>query len=567
MLLLLSRTLARQGLFRCASTQLYYSKWNHYTTAAFTGREQTLVKDRNITNKRKKTVLNILKKSTRKDTKEEGGSKDVLKREIGDFLEVVNANEEKRITLSDIKVGMDVIDKFIFSRERPQAIISDVDVGYLTSEGHGLALVEKKKYLKEFDEETNGLYTVVVIPKTLPGDKVTVQLIAHSFDHAESILLTVDNSEEKVNRRRDELVVCKNFQDCNACQYQMLDYNYQLELKQSVIQKAYKFFYPTIFNNMAPSDIGNVVASPMEYSYRTKITPHYTYKKGSIDDIKVGFKNVDPMKGNIDISSCPIATESINQKLPSVRAQVKNKLAMSSPSREQSTLLLRESIRVDFKTGNYEVVCITNPKDIVTEKVDDFVFQFPANEFFQNNSSILLLVVDFIRCQIEDLNFKHIIDTYCGSGFFGISLSRDIPEDGKVFGIEVSATSLKYASHNAKINGLMVPEKMNFIEGSSEKIFDNADFLKSNVKGSESVVIMDPSRKGSNKEFLSQLLKFGPKLIVYVSCNVFTQARDISTFMELQQDEPVYELTNITGFDFFPQTKHVESIAILRLKN
>lgn len=520
-----------------------------------------------MTYRRKKTILSILQKSTRKDTNEEGGSKDVLKREISDCLEMCNNKEGSSLTYDDIKVGIDVIDKFIFSKDRPQVILNDVEVVYLTSEGYGLALVNKSKYLKEFNTEENGAYTVVLIPKTLPGDKVTVQLIAHSFDHAESILLSIDNKKEKANRRRDELVVCGNFQECNACQYQMLDYNYQLELKQSVIQKAYKFFYPEVFKHIPQEDLGNVVASPMEYSYRTKITPHYTYRKGNIENIKVGFKNVNPTKGNIDVLNCPIATESINEELIKVRARVKNKLAESSPNREQSTVLLRESIRVDFKTGNYDIVCITDPKAIVTEKVDDFVFQFPANEFFQNNNSILLMVIDYIRFHLEGLQFKHIVDTYCGSGFFGLSLSRDIPEDGRVFGIEVSATSLKYASHNAKINGLQVPEKMQFIEGSSEKIFTNEDFLNSNVKGHESVVIMDPSRKGSNKEFLTQLLEFKPKLIVYVSCNVFTQARDISTFMKLQEDNPIYELNDITGFDFFPQTKHVESIAILKLKD
>ena len=110
----------------------------------------------------------------------------------------------------------------------------------------------------------------------------------------------------------------------------------------------------------------------------------------------------------------------------------------------------------------------------------------------------------------------------------------------------------------------MDPERVQFVSGDASNIFNNEKFKKSGISGKNSVVIVDPSRKGSNESFLQQLLDFEPEIVVYVSCNVFSQARDLATFENLQQNTNVkYKVKDIMGFDFFPQTKHVESIAIL----
>lgn len=188
--------------------------------------------------------------------------------------------------------------------------------------------------------------------------------------------------------------------------------------------------------------------------------------------------------------------------------------------------------------------------------------------FFQNNNSILIPVLEYIKYHIGlgAKLYKYLVDTYCGVGFFGISLSKLIPKEGKVFGIELSERSINFATHNAMLNGLEVPKRMQFISGSADSMFKNEEFLNSGIKGKESIVIMDPSRKGSTELFMRQLLEFKPKLIIYVSCNVFTQARDLSLFNKLQEEGSIsYRVRDVVGFDFFPQTKHVETVAVLEL--
>lgn len=530
--------------------------------------------------KRSGVIKNIQKvtRKTKRDTTDETSRDNILKLEIQEMLEKFSEIG----TLDNTKNSEALIEAFLFSRNRPETIVDDIDIIFQTSEGEGLGIILKDYAgtldLKEKDLENK--YTIVKVPKSIIGDKVSVRLLRHHRQYAEAELINVSNYTS--NSRKDDLIICEKFSSCSGCQLQMLHYEDQLAFKKTVIQRAYKYFYPKLFSNYGSEDIGHIIESPLQYAYRTKLTPHYELSGSNIKDyasLNIGFNNINPTKPTVDVEYCPIATPAINKSLPAIRTRTKEILRNELENRADnkkykknrgSTLLLRESIRLDHKTGEYERVCLSEHSNIITEKVDDFLFQYPASEFFQNNSSILPQLLDYIRYQISKTNYpyKYIVDTYCGSGFFGISLSRDIPEDGKIFGIEVSKLSIEHATHNAKMNGLPVPEKIQFIEGNANSIFEDKEFIQSGIIGQDSIVIMDPSRKGSNKRFMKQLLEFKPKLIIYVSCNVFTQARDLADLNELQTNHTCkYKVREIVGFDFFPQTKHVESVAILELED
>ena len=145
---------------------------------------------------------------------------------------------------------------------------------------------------------------------------------------------------------------------------------------------------------------------------------------------------------------------------------------------------------------------------------------------------------------------------------FGIALSNSFQENTKIFGIEISNISIKYANHNVKINYLN-KDKIKFIQGDASSMFKNEEFIKSGILGKNSVVIIDPSRKGSNESFMKQLLEFEPEIIIYVSCNVFTQARDLATFDKLQQNSNVkYKVRDIMGFDFFPKLNMLNQLQL-----
>ena len=238
-----------------------------------------------------------------------------------------------------------------------------------------------------------------------------------------------------------------------------------------------------------------------------------------------------------------------------------------------ATLLLRESLPIpgDGSNGDADsemAICVTDHKGTVREKVGDRVFEYPANSFFQNNNSVLVPLTSYVRDAIfaadgtsDKPRPTHLVDAYCGSGLFAISLSDNFE---KAVGIELSADSIRSATRNATLNGCQ--DKCSFLSGDAANIFsvvkDPQDFPRDRT-----VLIIDPPRKGTDENFIGQMMEFGCEVVVYVSCNVHTQARDIGMILEKEaKGGRKYVVESLRGFDLFPQTAHVESVAVLRLK-
>lgn len=545
-----------------------------------------------------------LTRKTKRGTTDHTSRENILQREILDLL------KDTKVDPECVRVSQHLIEKFRFSRDREEVFLSGVEIIAQTAEAEGLALVPRSYYTNssgtrteqkkdginciesvdivnneqvlgenkqknvpvsktDSDEPFDGSYTVIKVPKTVLGDIVEVKLKRHHQMYAEADLVKVLNSRHS-KLRNDSLVVCPHFSLCLGCQVQMLSYDNQLVYKQSIIKKAYRYFYPGL-DTANFDEFGWVIGSPMQYSYRTKLTPHASIprKTQRLSFVPhLGFEHVNSGNPIVDIDECVIAVPTINKKLTLVRAlffnQCQENIEGKLDKKIRPTFLLRDSaVQPDLSDRE----CLTGPNSIITETVDKRVFQFLSNDFFQNNRSILPTFLDFLRYQLSSIDglFKYIIDSYCGSGFLGISLSDNIPSDGKVFGIEISESSVEYARHNARLNGLS-DDIVTFVAGNSDDMFANSLFKDSQVKGAESVLLMNPSRKGSSKVFLKQVLEFKPKMIIYVSCNVFTQARDLKDFEDLLlSSDAKYKLESVTGFDFYPQTKHVESVAVLKL--
>lgn len=192
---------------------------------------------------------------------------------------------------------------------------------------------------------------------------------------------------------------------------------------------------------------------------------------------------------------------------------------------------------------------VTDPKAVVTERVGQFTFQFRAGEFFQNNPFILPELVEAVGAIAAHPEIHYLVDTYCGSGLFAISLHQRFEQ---VMGIEISASSIQWAINNAALNQV---SNCDFQIGSSEAIFESIPF-----PSAQSIVIIDPPRKGCDLEFLQQLLAFRPRRIAYVSCDPSTQARDVKHCREAG-----YRLVQVEPFDLFPQTRHIEALAFLEI--
>ncbi|KAI1816619.1 S-adenosyl-L-methionine-dependent methyltransferase [Poronia punctata] len=469
----------------------------------------------------------------------------------------------------------------------------EVKVVELASTGDGLAVKEGSKQ-------------IYVVPFSVPGDVVKVKVYRHLTEERYTVADFI--SVVQPSRLRDDSRIgCKYFATCSGCQFQMLDYAEQLRLKKRIVEKAFRNF-----SQLAPElipAIQDTIGSPIQYGYRTKLTPHFDGPPGTSRRSKAPFAERPDIgfmpKGKrttLDIEDCPIGTDAVRKGMQSERERMTTEF---SKYNKGATILLRESTarvakddggeakkpeevggviepvrvegdgHVDFKT------CITDNNATSTEYVGDYVFHNPAGSFFQNNNSILPVFTDYVRQHILPKStstsqpIKYLIDAYSGSGLFTITLSSLFE---KSTGIDIASASIDYATRNLEANK-MDWSRANFIAADAGELFKSVTY-----PADETVVVLDPPRKGCDADFLSQLLRFGPRRVVYVSCNVHTQARDVGMLVrgetglksqgegegegqgqtsDLNEKKTRYEIESLRGFDFFPQTGHVEGVAVL----
>ncbi|KAG8691723.1 tRNA(m5U54)methyltransferase, partial [Ceratobasidium sp. 395] len=440
----------------------------------------------------------------------------------------------------------------------------------------------------------------IIVPFALPGEKIRTKVYRSSRLHSFGDLVEVLESNDKL--RDNSLIRCKYFGKCAGCQHQMISYETQLLMKKEIVRKAFQNF-SGLATEYVPAPL-DTMPSPRQFNYRTKITPHFDAppsnrvrrggkaKTAATDadsnwELRIGFNQMG-RRSVLDIEECPIATPVLNAALGPVRAQVHSTI---QTYKRGATLLLRDSLEPRSAPGGEEGtalsaetyianhtdddgtrhVCITDPKSVVHERVGDFEFTFPAGQFFQNNNSVLKPLTDYVRdailrpsqsggVEVHVAPPTHLVDTYCGSGLFSITLS---PHFDVIAGIEISADSIAFAQRNAALNHIST-SKCTFRAGTASSIFASVGEFPPD----RTAVVIDPPRKGCDEPFIEQLVAFRPATLVYVSCNVHTQARDVGSILQKTKEADVgrrYQIESIRGFDLFPQTAHVESVAVLRL--
>jgi 23S rRNA (uracil1939-C5)-methyltransferase/tRNA (uracil-5-)-methyltransferase len=383
----------------------------------------------------------------------------------------------------------------------------DVRIDNLTNEGAGVARVDG---------------WVIFVPFTLAGELVKCRVFRNHKNYSEADLIEV--LEPAPNRVAPK---CALYGQCGGCQYQHLAYAEQLQSKQRQVAELLK--------HMAKIEhpVREVIPSPVEYGYRSKITPHFHRpKSGGIGAI--GFLRARTRNAMVDVEHCPIAMPELNAQLAAVRERAR---ANSDTFKNGATLLMRAAANG----------VLTRSDEIAIEDVDGIRFEFQAGDFFQNNPFILPKFVRHAIDEAKATGAKHLVDAYCGSGLFAISAARDFEQ---VIGVEISESAVKKAAHNAEINSLT---NCRFMAADAQHVFKDVPHA-----GADTVVLIDPPRAGCSPEFLQQLFAFGPKGVVYVSCNPATQMRDLVLFTEAG-----YQLGTVQPFDLFPQTKHLECVMTL----
>jgi 23S rRNA (uracil1939-C5)-methyltransferase/tRNA (uracil-5-)-methyltransferase len=376
-----------------------------------------------------------------------------------------------------------------------------------------------------------------MVPFALPGERVRVRVYRNHKNFSEADLLEVLRpSPVRVEPR------CGLYGRCGGCQYQHLSYAEQLSWKRRQVEELLQHMAGIVH------PVNPVIGSPREYGYRSKITPHFNCGKARSEasssdpaaeaaSLPIGFLRQGSRFDLVDVPRCEIATDAINARLGELRVEVRRRHAAGEFKRG-ATLLLREA------SGEVSV----DHEAVITECVGDLRLRFLARDFFQNNPFILPAFTRHVREQAAACGARYLIDAYCGSGLFALSAAASFE---RVAGVEISASSVDFARANAAANGI---GNVSFLAGDASAIFSGIGFPPE-----DTVVVIDPPRKGCDESFLTQLFAFKPRGVVYVSCDPATQTRDLKHFLQAG-----YQPSAVQPFDLFPQTRHLECVTTLQ---
>ena len=381
----------------------------------------------------------------------------------------------------------------------------------------------------------------VFVPFGLPGEYVRVRLTEEKKNFARGELMEV--IEPSPNRIAAK---CKHYGICGGCHYQNLAYEKQLEAKTEILRDQL-----ARIGKIENPPVLPMAASPSEWNYRNHVKFHLT-KEGNI-----GFVNAT---GNavIPISECHLPEASINSFWPelqfdsnldlsrvSLRAGADDDLMLllESDSPETPELEIEADISVVHLFDEHPVVIAGAEHHFIRVLGRDFKVSAPS--FFQVNTAMAEKMVEHLLAALPITSEDTLLDLYCGVGLFSAFFASHA---GRVIGIESSESACEDFSVN-----LDEFENVELYEGAAEEILPA---LVERI-GNPLYAIVDPPRAGLDARVLDAMQVLGPRVIAYVSCDPSTLARDAKRLIA-----GGYRLVQVTPFDLFPQTFHIESISI-----
>ncbi|MDR7855851.1 23S rRNA (uracil(1939)-C(5))-methyltransferase RlmD [Tissierella sp.] len=187
-------------------------------------------------------------------------------------------------------------------------------------------------------------------------------------------------------------------------------------------------------------------------------------------------------------------------------------------------------------------------EDRLKDHLGDLKFNISPNSFFQVNRKqaevLYSKAIEYLDLNKEDIVF----DIYSGIGTISLFIAA---KSKKVYGIESVGAAIDDAKENAKLNNV---NNVEFVLGNAEEMLPK--LMDKGIKSNK--IVVDPPRKGCEKEVLEAIIKISPERIVYVSCNSTTMARDVKILLESG-----YKVGEVQPVDMFPHTAHVESIILM----
>lgn len=393
---------------------------------------------------------------------------------------------------------------------------------------------------------------VVFTEGSLAGEKAMIELSSVSKRHANAkIVELLSSSPERVTP------VCESYGVCGGCDLLHQSYQGQLKAKENAVLQAIERI-----GKISDFDFLPICPSPEIFNYRNKTEfrlsgERYGYFAAASHDL-------------VPVDGCAIAS----------RVAVKAAIRYSDAARKfcynyGKILTVRNN-----RKGEYGVIIDADCDDDVAGKTAEYIFSdnncigvllrangknrlfgergiyedlcgkrfFVSHEaFFQINTAqtenLYNTVSEFLSVNKNTV----LLDAYCGVGTIGIVAAS---EAGAIIGIEANGNAVYDSRRNAELNGV---KNARYIAGKCEEKYAECEKLGVNA------VVCDPPRAGCGREFIDFLKRLMPGKIVYVSCDPATLARDLSLLSDRFKTE------KIKPFDMFPQTKHVETVALMSL--
>jgi 23S rRNA (uracil1939-C5)-methyltransferase len=474
---------------------------------------------------------------------------------------------------------------FVLVRKKKEApLLENVLIEDYAAEGKSLARVNGK---------------VIFVEGAVPGDVVDVQLQKNKADWGEGFVKKFHTySPIRVQP------FCAHFGVCGGCQWQMLPYDQQLVYKHKQVfdnlTRIAKIPLPPIPPILGAKETQGY-RNKVEYTFATeKFIPFEEFKAmkaAGLEPIKSigagGFHARGFFEKVVEIDTCYLQSEPTNEiRKTAVQFAMDNEMPFYNIKQHQGWLrnmFIRNTTKGEWMVNiilGYDggekrealldlflkkfpqittLLYTINEKrndsmqDLVpqvyfgngyiTESLENFDFKISPKSFFQTNSKQAESLYQVTRSFAELTGNEVVYDLYCGTGSIGIFCSQ---EAKKIIGVEVVADAIEDAKENARINNLT---QTAFFAGDVIDICDDAFF---DTHGKPDVIITDPPRAGMHDKLVKKLLEIQAPLIVYVSCNPATQARDLSLLGEK------YTVTKIQPVDMFPHTLHIENVVQLK---
>ena len=427
----------------------------------------------------------------------------------------------------------------------------------------------------------------------LKSNKIQIGNIVYINEENQDIL-KVEITEKNI------LPKCFKNNMCNNCPLMPIKYIHQLELKQNIVKQALKKQ-----GKLNKEELDNlkltIVSDENIFKYRNKIELNYDNQKNICGYVVNQIDNVKNIENNIQknteknnfnkqiykqilkIDECILAKDNINKIITNIYEIISEVLTKQEISKLKRIMIrenylgeidinfkldkkinqkldkktyakLDEKIQIKLLKNNIHRISINDKIKYISDKeyefkmkIGKYIFKLDTINFFQVNDFMTYRLYDEIvkkMLTIDNYRDKKVLELYSGVGTITIYLAKYVKN---ILGIEINQRAEQLSKENAKINKV---NNVDFKSGDAKKLIEK-------YINDYDILIVDPPRKGISKQEISQILNSNIQNIIYVSCNPVTLARDISYLKEK------YILdNNISIVDMFPNTNHVECIAL-----